>query len=87
MMSSKRLPGEGGEECRWWALCRKKRRRIEGRAGRREDTAPLTVVFCHRHTTLERPALQTDRMEKNGEGLRAIENTLREKQRIKECSV
>ena len=64
------------------ALSQKKRRRIEGRAGRREDTAPLTVVFCHRHTTLERPAFKTDRMEKNGEGLRAIENTLREKQRI-----
>ena len=85
MMSSKRLSGEGGEECRWWALCRKKAK-ADRRQGRREDTAPLTVVFCHRHTTLERSAFKTDRMEKNGEGIRAIENTLREKQRIKECS-
>ena len=69
MMSSKRLSGEGGEECRWWALCRKKAK-ADRRQGRREDTAPLTVVFCHRHTTLERPAFKTDRMEKNGEGLR-----------------
>ena len=85
MMSSKRLSSAaGGEECRWWALCRKK---AMADRGRRKDTAPLTVVFCHRHTTLERPAFKTDRMEKNGEGLRAIENTLREKQRIKECSV
>ena len=69
------------------ALSQKAKADRRRRQSNREDTAPLTVVFCHRHTTLERPAFKTDRMEKNGEGLRAIENTLREKQRIKECSV
>ena len=31
------------------------------------------------------PSTESDRMEKNGKGLRAIENTLREKQRFKKC--